>query len=122
METTNQPAVQQDKTVAILAYCTLIGYIIAIVLHGNNKTKLGSYHLRQATGLLIIGIGYWVVNFILIMILPFLGFLFAIISPFVGLGVLVLLILGIMNAANGQEKPVPLVGPFAEKMLGNAFA
>jgi uncharacterized membrane protein len=121
METTNQPTVQEDKTVAILAYCTLIGYIIAIVLHGNNKTKLGTYHLRQATGLLIIAVGYWIVSLIL-MFIPFLGFLFAIISPFVGLGILVLLILGIMNAANGQEKPVPLVGPFAEKMLGNAFA
>jgi uncharacterized membrane protein len=121
METTNQPAVQEDKTVAILAYCTLIGYIIAIVLHGNNKTKLGTYHLRQATGLLIIGIGYWIVSMIL-MFIPFLGFIFAIVSPFVGLGILVLLIMGIMNAANGQEKPVPLVGAFAEKMFGNAFA
>ncbi len=121
METTNQPAAQEDKTVAILAYCTLIGYIIAIVMHGSNKTKLGTYHLRQATGLLILGVGYWIVTMIL-MFIPFLGFIIAMLSPFIGLGILVLLIMGIVNAANGAEKPVPLIGGMSEKMFGNAFA
>lgn len=53
MENINQPAQQEDKRAAILAYITLIGYIVAIVMHGNNKTKIGSYHLKQATGLIL---------------------------------------------------------------------
>ena len=39
METTNTTTpVQEDKTVAIIAYITLIGFIVAIVMHGSNKT------------------------------------------------------------------------------------
>jgi uncharacterized membrane protein len=121
METSNTPVVQEDKTVAILSYCTLVGYIIAIVMHGNNKTRLGTYHLRQATGLVCFGVGYWIINIILMMI-PFLGFIFAILSPFVGLGMLILVIMGLVNAANGVEKPVPLIGQLSEKMFANAFA
>ena len=43
--------VKEDSTVAILSYITIIGFIVAIILHGNKKTSLGSFHLRQALGL-----------------------------------------------------------------------
>ncbi|HET7537816.1 MAG TPA: hypothetical protein VFJ90_15260, partial [Candidatus Didemnitutus sp.] len=48
-------AATEDKTVAILSYITLIGFIIALVMHGSNKTKLGAYHLRQTLGFVISG-------------------------------------------------------------------
>ena len=51
----NTPAVPEDKTVAILAYITLIGFIIAIVLHGQKKTALGAFHLRQMLGIFLTG-------------------------------------------------------------------
>lgn len=121
METTNQPAAQEDKTVAILAYITLIGFIIAIVLHGNNKTKLGSYHLRQGLMLLITAVALWLVMFIL-MFIPFLGFLMVLVSPIVWLAILGLMILGIINASSGQEKPLPVLGGFADKFFPTAFA
>lgn len=119
--TTNQPAVQEDKTVAIIAYLTLIGFIIAIIMHGNNKTKLGAFHLRQVLCLLIVGIGSWIVSMILAMV-PFVGLIFLFVMPFVGLGMLVLVILGIINASNGQEKPLPLIGGLADKFFPTAFA
>ena len=49
--------VSEDKTVAILSYVTFIGFIVAVILHGNKKTRLGSFHLRQALGLWITAIG-----------------------------------------------------------------
>lgn len=114
--------VDDGKTVAILAYCTLIGFIIAIVMHGNSKTKLGAYHLRQALGLLILGIGMAIVGgilaFILFWIMPFLASLIWLV---VWGGMLFLLIMGLVNAANAQEKPVPIVGKTIEKILGSAF-
>ncbi|MBK7816743.1 MAG: DUF4870 domain-containing protein [Sphingobacteriaceae bacterium] len=105
METTNTttptPA-QEDKTVAIIAYITLIGFIVAIVMHGSNKTKLGAYHLRQALGLIAFSVCLWVLLMIM-MFIPFVGFIFAILSPFIWLGFLALLIIGIINASSGQE-------------------
>jgi len=122
METTNTPtpSQQEDKTVAIVAYVTLIGYIIAIIMHGSNKTKLGSYHLKQATGLILFAVAAWVVMMIIAFI-PFVNFLLVIIAPITWIGILVFLIMGIVAAANGQEKPLPLIGGIAAKMLGNAF-
>lgn len=105
--------VTKGKTVAILSYCTLIGWIIAIILHQSDKTKFGAYHLRQALGLFIFGIGTVIVLMVLGWILVFLFFL----APIVQIGILVFLILGIINAANGQSKPLPLIGELSNKML-----
>ena len=33
----------EDKTVAIIAYITLIGFIVAIIIHMNKKTKLARF-------------------------------------------------------------------------------
>ena len=121
METnTNQPSAQEDRTTAILAYITLIGYIVAIVMHGNNKTKIGSYHLKQATGLLLFGVACWIAIMILAF-LPFIGMIAFVISPILWIGILVLVILGVINAANGQMKPLPVLGSLFEKWFANAF-
>ena len=122
---TQQPPQGEDKTVAILAYCTLIGFIIAIVMFGNNKTKLGSYHLKQVLGFLICGIGLWIAYAILTAILAFIPFIGWILIPIVGLcvwvGFLVLWIMGLMNAVNGQMKPIPVIGKYSEKWFAGAF-
>ncbi|HVU16274.1 MAG TPA: hypothetical protein VHD32_05095 [Candidatus Didemnitutus sp.] len=106
----------EDKTVAIIAYITLIGFIIAIIMHGNKKTQLGSYHLRQALGLLLTG---FVVCFPLV--IPLLNIAYLFLMPFIGLGMFVLVILGLISAVNGQMKPVPLVGPLYQKWFATAF-
>lgn len=110
-------AVSEDKTVAILSYLTVIGFIVAIVLHGNKKTRLGAYHLRQALGIFLTGVVAGVCNFVLAFI-PILGWL-AILAIWVGLAVL--WIMGLIAAANGQIKPVPLLGEQYQKLLGTAF-
>jgi len=121
METTNTtPAQQEDKTVAIISYITLIGFIIAIILHGSNKTKLGSYHLKQSLGLIAFAVASMIATFI-IGLIPFVNFLLLIIMPVLWIGILVLLIMGIVNAASGQEKPVPIIGGMSEKLFAGAF-
>lgn len=128
--TSNQPMTSdEDKTVAILAYITLIGFIIAIVQHSSNKTKLGAYHLRQAVGFMITGIA---MSIILVLIaLPMLGMglrnvadyaMFIYLLSFViWIGLLVCLIISIINAASGRLKPAPIFGRLFEKWLINLF-
>jgi uncharacterized membrane protein len=99
------PAANEDKTVAILSYITLIGFIAAIVIHSNKKTQLGAFHLRQTLGLFLTS---------LLGIIPFLGWL-------VLLFVFVLWIIGLISAIKGEMKPVPLLGPLYQKWFGNAF-
>jgi len=120
----------EDKTVAILSYCTLIGFIVAIILHQQKKTKLGAYHLRQVLGFIIAG----VVGGICVMIAAFiLGALLAFITRGLGIlifplayfalfiSILVLWVMGILAAIQGELKPMPIVGPYFQKWFANTF-
>ena len=118
----------EDKTIGILAYITLIGFIVALVLNQNKQgeeKRFGAFHLRQALGLIIYAIGVFIVFAILSNIFMMISFsLLAIVSLFstlIWLGFLALLIVGIINAANGTFKEIPLIGTLSSKMLEKAF-
>jgi len=98
-------AASEDKTVAILSYITLIGFIVAIVMNSNKKTKLGAFHLRQMLGLILTSF---------LCIIPLLNIVILIC-------LFVLWILGLLSATKGEMKPVPLVGPLYQKWFGTAF-
>lgn len=105
--------VTEDKTVAILSYLTLIGFIVAVVLHTNKKTRLGAYHLRQTLGFVVAGFAVGVISMV-----PFIGWLVALVAmPLF----LVLWLLGLIAAINGQLKPVPLIGDHFQKWFANTF-
>ncbi|MEX1192278.1 MAG: hypothetical protein WEA99_09910 [Brumimicrobium sp.] len=117
-----------DKTVGIVAYITLIGFIISIILNADKKgeeKKFGAFHLRQSLGVLIVAVSFFIiisiVTVVLTLILPFLGVLFALVANIAAIGFLVLMILGIINAANGDYKEIPIIGKYASKFLGNTF-
>lgn len=118
-----------DKTVGIVAYITLIGFIIAIVINNDKKGEeknFGAFHLRQSLGIIVAAIGVMIGLAILIAILSAislsLGFtLGGILYPLMYLAILAMVIIGIINAANGEKKPLPLIGEFIEKTLKNTF-
>jgi len=110
-------ATTEDKTTAIVSYLTLIGFVVAVVLHGQKKTRLGAYHLRQMLGLMIASVALMIGGTILAFI-PFIGWL---ISLAAWVGLLVLWITGLIAAANGEQKPVAVLGVHFEKWFGRAF-
>ena len=114
-ETSAAPAAKEDTTVALLAYITIIGFIIAIIMHSSKKTVLGSYHLRQALGLFLTGFCAAVA----LACIPVVGWM---LIPFVTLGILVLAIIGLIAAINGQQKPLPLLGEKYAQWFAGAFA
>ena len=106
-------AVGEDKMIAILAYLTLIGFIVAIILQMNKKTKLGAFHLRQMLGLVLTGVAVGICNFILVFI-PILGHLCILALM---LALLVLWVMGLIAAVNGEMKPMPVVRPAVSAMV-----
>ena len=98
------------KTIAIISYFTWIGWIIAFVLYNSNKSQLAAYHLRQTLALMILSILVYIVQIMLIFI-PFLGWAVAIL---LWIGLVVLWVLGLIAAINGEEKPIPVIGPMAQ--------
>jgi len=102
-----------NKTLSIVSYITIIGWLISYFSGKENANGLLKYHLRQSFGLFIISL---IVNILLTIIttmVPSLSFL-----TYVGIIFFVLMILGIINAANEVEKPLPLIGKMFENKFG----
>lgn len=110
----------EDHTVAILSYITIIGFIIAIVMHSSKKTALGAYHLRQTLGLFISAVVLWFACMIIAFI-PFVNLTMVLVGPAVAIGLFVLWIMGLIAAVNGQQKPMPVVGEHYQKWFAGAF-
>lgn len=86
---------------AILAY--ILFFIPLLVA---KQSRFAMYHANQG---LILFLGVVALN-IASMIIPVIGWL--LIGPLANLGVFILAILGIVNAAKGRCKPLPLIGGF----------
>jgi uncharacterized membrane protein len=101
------------KTISWVSYITLIGWIVAFVQYGsmNPKSSLATFHLRQSFGIMVTGFGLYIALIILSIALPLMSLLFTV----VWIVVLVLWILGLIAAFNGEEKPVPVLGPMYQQ-------
>jgi len=89
-----------SKTIAIVSYIPIIGWIIAVILNSNKKSKLGSFHIRQTLLIYIAAIIFsW---------LKYIGWIFEII-------LFVFWFIGLLSAINGEQKEIPIIGPLAQK-------
>lgn len=107
---------RDGKTVAVIGYITIIGWLIAFFgMHKDRKTAFGSYHLRQA---LYLFIAVFVVSLAIRILFAITGMLFLLtLSNIVSIAYLVYMIIGIVNASRGEEKPLPGIGQGAESMF-----
>ena len=106
----NSTAQDNGKTVAIISYITLIGWIVALIMHNSNKTRLGAFHLRQMLGLIILVAMVYILGYVLNFI-P-MGWL---IGTALNIGILIFWIMGLIAAASGEEKPMPIIGDMFQK-------
>lgn len=102
---------QKNKAMGILAYILFFIPIIAA-----RDSKFAMYHANQGLILFIASIILWIVVQILSSILFSISFglwgLVTTITSLVSLGILILVIIGIVNAANGKMQPLPIIGGF----------
>lgn len=97
--------VEEGKTIAIIAYITLIGLIIAFVMNNEKKNEFASFHIRQSLGIIGLSIVLTLFFFILgfVVHIPFL-------PTIVNLLLIVLWVLGFIGAIQGEKKKVPVLG------------
>lgn len=99
--------VQEGKTMAIISYIFWLGLIIAIFMNNKDKNTFTSFHIRQSFGILLLNLG---AGFAFQYINITFGSLVAAIS-------FVLWILGLISAAKGEEKEVPLFGKLFQDLF-----
>jgi len=91
--------INENKAMAVLAYI-----LFFIPLLAAKESKFAMYHANQGLVLFLSAMAVNVVG----SIIPVLGWFF--ILTLGNLAVIVLAVLGIINAAKGEEKPLPLIG------------
>lgn len=103
--------VEKNKVFGILAY---LGILWLVPLLAAKDSPFARYHCNQGLVLFLAAIGAWIANIVLDMVLvfiPFLGwFLMVVLHIGLILGILALAVIGIINAANGVCKPLPVIG------------
>lgn len=102
-----QPEAKKGKNtgMAVIAY---IIFFIPLLTDSKNDPFV-KYHVKQGLVLFICSVVVWFIA----RAIPVLGW---IMSPLLNIAILVLLIIGVINAVNGVEKPLPFVGTFADKI------
>ena len=99
-----------DKVYGILAY---LGILFLVPLLAG-KTQFARFHANQGVVLFIADVILGILIGITTGVLGLLGvigwILGGIISGVLGLGIFILMIMGIVNAANGEMKSLPVIG------------
>jgi uncharacterized membrane protein len=101
------PDVDNNKALAIVGYIFPILFFLPLVIESSKNSPFAKFHANQQLVLLITA---FIVQFTGV-IIPFLGWF--VIFPLGMLFVLVCIIMGVINAAGGQMKKLPLIGGFA---------
>ena len=92
---------EAGKGMAVLAY---VIFFVPLLIEDTRKNKFAMYHMEQALLLLILNLCTIIITTITcgiggVLIIP----------------LLIFYILGIVNAAKGEAKPLPLIGQYGEK-------
>ena len=106
---TENPISNDSKIIGILSYIGPL-WIVAYILYNKSKSEYTTFNVRQGLGIFIFAIINWIISG-----LPFIGWL----SFPIGLIVLAFSIIGILNAAKGEQKDLPIIGELINENLKN---
>lgn len=95
------PGVENEKVIAMLSY-----FIFFLPLLVAKESKFALYHANQAFNLFLLFVAVSVIG----TILPVIGWI--IIAPLGTVFCLVLMVMGIINSLNGEEKELPVIGKY----------
>ncbi len=96
---------KKNTTMAAIAY---VLFFVPLLTGDAKKDSFVKYHVKQGLVLFLLAVLINVIGWVV----PF--YLWYSISWLLSLAILVLLILGIINAVNGKQEPLPVIGKFAD--------
>lgn len=113
--TTASSAGLTDNVAGMLAYVTIIPAIVFLVLEPYNKKRFIRFHAFQCI-FLAIALTALAIAMSILWHIPFLGWaIYFLLWPLIGLGELILWIILLLKAYQGQMFKLPVIGDMAEK-------
>jgi len=100
-----------EKNVGMAILCYIWILVIVPLLTDAKNDAFVKFHIKQGLVLLIAWIIAGVANMVLAVI-PVIGWLLMMV---VWVGLFIIWIMGIINAVNGQEKELPIIGKYGAK-------
>ena len=104
-----------DQAAGILAYVTIIPALLFLILEPYNKKPYIRFHALQCLLLFVA----WLIAECTVLILgffgPFLRFIDFGLYPLISLGTLILWLMALVKAMNGEQYKLPILGDYAEK-------
>jgi uncharacterized membrane protein len=102
-QTTQTTQPKKNIGMAVVAY---IIFFVPLLTESKNDPFV-KYHVKQGLVLFLAGVAVWLI----MNVIPVFGLL---IGPILDIVLIVLLVMGIINAVNGVQKPLPIIGKFAD--------
>lgn len=102
----DQADIENNKVMGILAY---ISFLVLVPILGAKESKFARFHANQGLVLLIASVAAGIIIGTLGW-LPLIGWTFDIIGVVIEIITVVLMVLGIVNAAQGKAKELPVIG------------
>ena len=100
----NQSDAEKNKAMAIIGYIIPILFFIPLVTDAKNSV-FAKYHANQQLNFLLFAVvGYIISSVLMVILIGFLLYFLVMIAS------IVFMIMGIINAAKGEMKPLPLIG------------
>jgi uncharacterized membrane protein len=87
------------KTIAIIAYITIVGWVVALILNSNERSSFAAFHIRQMLGIIIM---------FMLTPIPIIGWAISVFA-------VVCWVIGIVGAVSERETPVPFAGEHFQK-------
>ena len=106
--------IEGNKLMAVLSY---IGILVLVPNLAAKDSPFAKYHAAQGLNLLIVDVAWCIVSGIVSLIfgligVTFLSVLWTIVTWLVGIALFLMMVIGIINAAQGRAKELPLIGGF----------
>ena len=106
--------IEDNKLMAVLSY---LGILVLIPILAAKDSPFAKFHATQGLNLLIVSVAWSIVSGIIGAILgaigvTFLSVLWSIITWLVSIVIFLTMVIGIINAAQGKAKELPIIGGF----------
>lgn len=106
--------IEGNKLMAVLSY---LGILVLIPILAAKDSPFAKFHATQGLNLLIVSVAWSIVSGIIGAILgaigvTFLSVLWSIITWLVSIVIFLTMLIGIINAAQGKAKELPIIGGF----------
>lgn len=100
----SRPDADIGKIFSIVGYIVPLLFFVPLVIDTTKNSSVSRFHAAQQLNLFLLIIALQVIGMV-----PILGW---IVAFFGWIGVLILIVIGVMNAAQEKLKPLPLIGSY----------